>query len=321
MTRCHRGFTLVELLVVIAIIGILIALLLPAVQAAREAARRIQCSNNLKQHGLAAATYESAHKVYPPGRIGFGSEAGSDVYGYKTPNQRNGCSVFVAMLPQLELQGLYEEFQLTTFPQIWILPHDHWMTESPGHAAMQRPSVVVCPSDESDPISGAVAARAEWIVPVTTGSYAAVEGRVGGVNTSTHSKCGNDGPFHYISRYRQADIRDGVSSTLFFGEVVDADAEDGWINVWSLSIGGRSSLRCTASSVNTPPGLNGGGGLLKDDRGNLINGAFGSRHPDGANFVFGDGHVVFLSDNISLEVYRAMSTRALGETFESNEAL
>src|SRR5436190_11975602 len=103
-----RGFTLVELLVVIAIIGVLVALLLPAVQAAREAARRAQCTNNLKQIALATHTYVDSLMVYPTGRLGCDCWT-DDVCGTRPSSTRPGTSGFVLLLPQLEQQVLYEK--------------------------------------------------------------------------------------------------------------------------------------------------------------------------------------------------------------------
>ena len=102
----RSGFTLVELLVVIAIIGILVALLLPAVQAAREAARRGQCVNNLKQHGLALLNYESTNKIFPAGRHGCAAVNNYDNCT-SNPLKEDGASFFVALLPFLEEQSLY----------------------------------------------------------------------------------------------------------------------------------------------------------------------------------------------------------------------
>src|SRR5215510_8400497 len=100
-SRHRSGFTLIELLVVIAIIGVLVALLLPAVQAAREAARRAQCTNNLKQIALAVATYEDSLKIYPTGRMGCDCWT-DDVCGTRPSSTRPGTSAFVLILPQVE---------------------------------------------------------------------------------------------------------------------------------------------------------------------------------------------------------------------------
>ena len=108
-TLARNAFTLVELLVVIAIIGILVSLLLPAVQQAREAARRMQCSNNLKQIALALANYESGVGVFPPGRMGCDGWT-QDVCKDNPGIQRPGTSGFVMILPQLEQQNLYDKF-------------------------------------------------------------------------------------------------------------------------------------------------------------------------------------------------------------------
>src|SRR5881396_964674 len=100
----HRGFTLVELLVVIAIIGILVALLLPAVQAAREAARRSQCGNNLKQIGLAMHNYEDTWKVFPPARVGCDGSNTYQCTGANTIPANQGLGALAAILPFAELQ-------------------------------------------------------------------------------------------------------------------------------------------------------------------------------------------------------------------------
>ena len=106
--RRNTAFTLVELLVVIAIIGILVALLLPAVQMAREAARRTECSNNLRQIGLALVQYEAANECYPPGRMGCDG-MNFDVCAGDKGFERPGTSGFVMLLPMLEQQNLYDE--------------------------------------------------------------------------------------------------------------------------------------------------------------------------------------------------------------------
>src|SRR3954452_17405253 len=125
-----RGFTLVELLVVIAIIGILVALLLPAIQAAREAARRMSCSNNLKQIGVGEANYELSHKELPPARPGPDSTSSREVISVGRPAgpratggkgyERSGASGFVLMLPFMEDQALYDQFDIDRGDGMWL---------------------------------------------------------------------------------------------------------------------------------------------------------------------------------------------------------
>src|SRR5438067_12295540 len=113
MTRLRRGFTLVELLVVIAIIGVLVALLLPAVQAAREAARRTQCINNLKQIGIALHTYHDSLRVFPPSYLIF--PGGSPAMGPPDPDSGDagpGWTALMLILPQIEQGNLYQSFDL-----------------------------------------------------------------------------------------------------------------------------------------------------------------------------------------------------------------
>ncbi len=155
-----KGFTLVELLVVIAIIGILIALLLPAVQAAREAARRMQCSSNLKQIALALGSYENNHGRYPAGRVGCdgAQEEGSNVPCLLI-RQAVGTSGLVAILPFVQQQAVYDMFDFTTGPWAIYTGTAVWLPTN-RDALAQRPEVYVCPSDESGPVSPAHAGNA-----------------------------------------------------------------------------------------------------------------------------------------------------------------
>src|SRR4051794_40880813 len=162
-SRNRFGFTLVELLVVIAIIGILVALLLPAIQAAREAARRMSCSNNLKQIGVAEQNYELAHKVFEPARPGPDATGANEVVwvgfppGYRAQGkkgyERTGVSGFVLLLPFMEDQALYDQFDIDRGDGVWLSSYAgiSWHTPEKDKAIATRPTVMVCPSNLTEP--------------------------------------------------------------------------------------------------------------------------------------------------------------------------
>lgn len=150
----RHAFTLVELLVVIAIIGILVALLLPAVQKAREAARRTQCINNLKNIGLAMHNHLSTKKVFPAGRLGCDTFS-DDICAGVASEDRVGVSAFVALLPYLEEQALYDQFSFKKFkngpwPSASGSSSTAWASDYSSAIAI-RPKVMFCPSDDSEP--------------------------------------------------------------------------------------------------------------------------------------------------------------------------
>ena len=304
MRRRDSGFTLVELLVVIAIIGILIALLLPAVQAAREAARRMSCSNNLKQIALALANYENALRTFPPGRMGCDGWQ-SDVCAGNPGYERPGTSGFVMILPYVEEQPLYDAIKPFAKGAVYpASPGDSsdgtttgWRTPEIDAAIKTRPPVFVCPSDTSEPMRSSGA----------TGSYALVMGTRGPTYGIDQRKVKhyNTGMFMYRTVYKIRDVTDGLSHTMFVGEVVLAHTVES-SNRWTLGSRHLDSLRTTDNPLNTPPTE----GVTVDLYGYSCNGAFASEHAGGAMFAFGDGHVTFLSENIDLATYRALSTRA-----------
>ncbi|MDX1947909.1 MAG: DUF1559 domain-containing protein [Pirellulaceae bacterium] len=308
--RSPAGFTLVELLVVIAIIGVLVALLLPAVQAAREAARRTSCVNNLKQIALGLQNYVDSNRVLPPGRLGCDCNTSvADGCGTRAASTRPATSGFGLMLPQLEQQGLYDQFGWrlgAVSPATGCGGTEDtagWQTAAVTAAMKMRPKVFVCPSDISEAISKVDSDYA-------TGTYAFVHGTQGpSFTTSQAMKHNNDGSFMYLRAIRLSEINDGLSSTLWVGEVLDSHTQES-SNRWV--VGGRhlDSLRSTENPINTKPGT---GPFVLDLYGYKCNGAFGSRHVRGSNFACGDGHVQFISDNINLTLYRALSTRAGGE--------
>jgi prepilin-type N-terminal cleavage/methylation domain-containing protein/prepilin-type processing-associated H-X9-DG protein len=316
-----RGFTLIELLVVIAIIAVLIALLLPAVQAAREAARRSQCVNNLKQIGLALQNYHDIQLKFPAGRPGYVSDS-YDI---------NYTSGFVAILPYMEQQNLFNSWnqQVCFDNQASIGPYIL--------GTVQFTTVVttviqthLCPSDISAPHN-----PNSWvsITGLATSSYAFCAGTVGPPNGTVNGfndKTSNTGFAHYLVPHGIPEFLDGTSNTISTGEVIAADgtwktiptcptpnqattlASAGYWNVWSANSREESNFRTTVNPLNSPPCS----GLVLDG---LLNGAFGSYHPGGANFVFADGSVHFLKNTINLAVYQGLSTRSLGEVLSSDQ--
>lgn len=271
MSSQRRAFTLVELLVVIAIIGILIALLLPAVQAAREAARRSQCTNNLKQIALGMHNYEGTFKVYPTGRLGCD--------GSCSPQNRSAASGFVFLLPFVEQKPLFDQMM-----QYHNANTTTWPGTLPQNLRETRPDAYVCPSDTAERLKSDGNA---------TSSYALVAGHYGpSQGTGNNAKDKNTGMFLYRDSKGPADATDGLSNVMFVGEVADAHLGDN-PNTWLMSGRHTDMLRSTENPINTPVGL--GKVISSTDK---KNGAFSSKHPGGANFAFGDGSVHFLSETI-----------------------
>lgn len=285
-----RGFTLIELLVVIAIIAILIALLLPAVQQAREAARRTQCRNNLKQVGLAIHNYHDAFKVMPPGWIGVTSGA-FDIYG------KNGWGWATHILPQIEQNNLYNSLNFSA-----------GITGSGmGSALVTNIPTYRCPSDVSPE---------KWSLTdtVSTVSYdLAISNYVGVFGIldiddclgSPSSPCLGAGAFFQNSKISFRDFTDGLSNSLMVGErkTWEQHTPDPWYATWSGVIpnGDEALERILGTTDHTP---NSPSNHLDD---------FSSHHSGGAFFVLGDGSVRFIGTNINLSVYQAAATRAGGE--------
>lgn len=339
----RAGFTLVELLVVIAIIGILVALLLPAVQAAREAARRAQCTNSLHQHGLALLNYESTKKRFPAGRHGCAAAYAAPMIGpgysadcTSVERIEDGASLFVEMLPGLEEQTLYDKvhFELggifndnASLTGIWFNDPDR------KQVTTAKLKVMRCPSSPATAMSAQeVISTAGWTpgeAAAALGSYAGCTGTInvpGGGKWPT--QYGNTGMFMYKNTRKLRKIIDGTSTTIAIGEVKGEDTDNGW-NAWPVAERDISCLRNTVNPVNTPPGPvpstdTNRGSTLADCQyasGNPLapcyNAAFGSSHPGGALFVFVDGHVTFIDDNIDSTTYQALSTVAGNEAISS----
>ena len=341
------GFTLIELLVVIAIIAVLISLLLPAVQSAREAARRAQCTNNLKQLGLALANYESVVGAYPPAYIGDPKAAGS-VFGVSYPddniNTINGFAWGTLLLPFAEQSPLYASFntnlacwapQNTTGARIklamFLCPS---VTGGDGPFAVHR----YTNGDSGDPNDGGefspqiLFARSHYVTNAgvnqpwgRTRAYSADFDKPEPLPSGLSHVI--NGPFYRNSRTRVAAVTDGLSNTVFLGEKTSILCDSTWVGVVPYA--------CTPERPRWPSDPNSGGNLVGAHSGPDVrdhpdviihapNHPFGhtdemmSEHPGGANVLFGDGSVRFIKQSIYPYTWVALSTRNGGEVISGD---
>lgn len=305
MSHVHKkGFTLVELLVVIAIIGILIALLLPAVQAAREAARRSQCTNNMKQIGLALHNYHDANKRFPAG-FTYRGGSGQCNYGW--------C---VAIMPYMEQQAFYDQLDPGGIPlyQRYV----SGATAADKALLQQKFGALRCPSDTGKDLANSINFGSNDYFDVALTNYVASAG-YGGYPTTTND---SRGVFYGNSWNRFADITDGTTNTFAAGERCYGQPGSGshhqhaatWVGVGrNNSYGADATLRTLARNSFV---LN----FDYAEAGQPQNMGKGcaSYHPGGANYLLCDGSVHFLSETTDrANVIQWLSLREDGRTFAS----
>lgn len=312
----RRGFTLIELLVVIAIIAVLIALLLPAVQQAREAARRTQCKNNLKQFGLAIHNYNDLSNILPVPIMSAGGGCCNLA----------GIGALVHLLPYLDQAPLYNTINVTNPLVPWYLPVPS--TAPVGSRYFEvAPPVFRCPSDTSTVLVNANGQGA-W----ATGSYGLCDGAQ---FHDSHNGCtayqGNvfgTGPSDlagspdgtqisgiysrggFAARFR--DCTDGLSNTIFMGEIrseCSDHALQGWANT-------NTNFYSTTAPINFNTCPNAPGyGATPCNYNSTWNTSMGfkSRHVGGADFLLGDGSTRFISENIDYMTYQRLGDRRDGQ--------
>ncbi len=308
--RRFRGFTLIELLVVIAIIAVLISLLLPAVQSAREAARRAQCVNNLKQMSLAAANYEGATGIYPPGL--YWTLLTGALAGYVGTN----CGPLVHLTPYMEQGQVYNSvnFMVNVYDlenltmhaiginSLWC-PSDATISEVRVLAADTFNAPVVAPQSARMAYSSYAGITGPWFVNTWS-----IPG-VGSGARATHGQIkGNQfGMFNVCSDVRLSSITDGTSNTMLFGEhghaLLSSEDQSSWHwwdsgNLGDTLITSMWPLNPHRKVANNDAGLNAKTFIVSAS----------SLHPGGANFGFVDGSVRFIKDTVQswpLEPLRA----------------
>lgn len=311
-TMTHRrGFTLVELLATIAIVGLLVGLLLPAVQSARESSRRTTCQNNLREWGSGIAQYESANGAFPPAaeiRLPENCYPGN-------PGACRGTPLCYLIMPFIGQQNIYARYDVGGFArQWWGVDNTGWNT--PSNTAIQGTiSTYRCPSQGP---SG----QSQWTDFATRLDYYGV---TGGGDTSQRAAAGDyfkNGMFSQNRWLKGGSVLDGLSNTLAVGESIHpsqgcydssglSPAPCTW--VWGHST--CSSSSCTGSFAS----IRGFRSAKQPINAWLLPFSasspaaeipFGSAHAGVAGFVFADGHTAFISDTINMQTYWALSTRA-----------
>jgi len=297
-TRERAAFTLIELLVVIAIIAALVAILIPAVQQAREAARRSQCQNHLKQLGIALHDYHEAHNVFPSGWIGVDLKKNEpEVFG---PSGFGWC---LMLLPMLDQRALYKKIDF-----------DKPIDDPANQEVLEKVfPVFQCPSDPSDPLWDLYedGAPSNVLTQLPTANYVGSWGTKDLADCEDTTKtpkgtaCNSDGVFYHNSKVRLSLMSDGVASTFLAGErKTDLDPPSAvrppqeWHSTWvgAYPKGERTIARVVGAADHTP----------NNELNHLDD--FSSWHNGGVHMLLGDGHVKFISESINLDIFKGLAT-------------
>jgi prepilin-type N-terminal cleavage/methylation domain-containing protein/prepilin-type processing-associated H-X9-DG protein len=316
--NARRGFTLVELLVVIAIIGVLIALLLPAVQQAREAARRTECENHEKQIGLAMHGFHDSHHSLPSG---FVSQPGGAMgpANAQTGDAGPGWSCFFEILPFLEETSTQKAFDMS-------LPA--WHTQNSA-AATANVAVYRCPAVSDDsPTYNVTDGSGAKLAAFSRSHYVACAGQHDiwvDPDGSLAAKFA-DGVLFRNSRARFKDITDGLSHTMMVAEQTPAHSDSTWVAVvpgamtcptprYTLA---GCDMAAPQVNFHSGPGLSETPPAIKPPNDNFPGyvDETHSEHPGGCNVLLCDGSVQWVSDLVNPIVWAAMATRAGGESAE-----
>jgi prepilin-type N-terminal cleavage/methylation domain-containing protein len=295
----RRGFTLIELLVVIAIIAILIALLLPAVQQAREAARRTQCKNNMRQLGLALHNYHDTFNVFPPGWI-------SVDLATRRPSVHegvNGGGWGIMVLPMVDQAPLYNTWNANVGIED---PLNRVFRETPLQtfkcASDSHPNLFDIGEEDDPSTIICKLATGNYIASFGSGAIDDCENPPGTAPVLATGQCRGNGAFFHNSRVRIGDITDGTSNTMIVGER-KSDQTQGWFSTWSGRVAeAEETCQRVLGSLDHPP---------NDPDRHFDD--FSSQHTGGAHFTLGDGHTRFVSENIDEGVYHSLGTISGGE--------